>query len=197
MAEVIEINLICEDVLSYEILFSFIHKQAEIDYSSRVIEVMDNWEYENSYVVNSKEDLNNMINTKIVCITEKANEGYVGLNIEKVEDKFCYTIWFNLEKYESVSDYYQLIKAFITFVKQRIVNKFTLCAIGKEVVFEFQGNYNTLLNNSHNIDIWIYVDALFDFEKDTYDSNLINYELIKLDDYEMLRKKHIDIDLSN
>ena len=56
MAEVIEINLICEDVLSYEILFSFIHKQAEIDYSSRVIEVMDNWEYENSYVVNSKED---------------------------------------------------------------------------------------------------------------------------------------------
>ena len=35
MAEVIEINLICEDVLSYEILFSFIHKQAEIDYSSR------------------------------------------------------------------------------------------------------------------------------------------------------------------
>lgn len=82
-------------------------------------------------------------------------------------------------------------------MKQRIVNKFTLCAIGKEVVFEFQGDYNTLLNNSHNIDIWIYVDALFDFEKDTYDFNLINYELIKLDDYEMLRKKHIDIDLSN
>ncbi len=34
-------------------------------------------------------------------------------------------------------------------------------------------------------------------KKDIYDSNLINYELIKLDDYEMLRKKHIDIDLSN
>ena len=197
MAEVIEINLICEDVLSYEILFSFIHKQAEIDYSSRVIEVMDNWEYENSYVVNSKEDLYNMINTKIVCITEKANKGYVGLNIEKVEDKFCYTIWFNMEKYEIVSDYYQLIKAFITFLQKKIVNKFILCAIGKEVVFEFQGDYNTLLNNSHNIDIWICVYTLFDFEKDICDLKLINYELIKLDDYQMLRKMHMDIDISN
>ena len=166
MAEVIEINLICEDILSHEILFSFIHKQAEIDYSSRVIEVMDNWEYENTYVANSKEDLNNINNGKIVCITEKANEGYVGLNIEKVGDKFCYTIWFNLEKYESESDYYQLIKAFITFVQQRVVNKFTLCAIGKEVVFDFQGDYNTLLKNAHNIDIWIYKSALFDLEKE-------------------------------
>lgn len=197
MAEVIEINLICENVLSYEILLSFIHKQAEIDYSSRVIEVMDNWEYENSYVVNSKEDLYNMINTKIVCITEKANKGYVGLNIEKVEDKFCYTIWFNMEKYEIVSDYYQLIKAFITFLQKKIVNKFILCAIGKEVVFEFQGDYNTLLNNSHNIDIWICVYTLFDFEKDICDLKLINYELIKLDDYQMLRKMHMDIDISN
>lgn len=197
MAEVIEINLICENVLSYEILLSFIHKQAEIDYSSRVIEVMDNWEYENSYVVNSKEDLYNMINTKIVCITEKANKGYVGLNIEKVEDKFCYTIWFNMEKYEIVSDYYQLIKAFITFLQKKIVNKFILCAIGKEVVFEFQGDYNTLLNNSHNIDIWICVYTLFDFEKDICNLKLINYELIKLDDYQMLRKMHMDIDISN
>ena len=197
MAEVIEINLICENVLSYEILLSFIHKQAEIDYSSRVIEVMDNWEYENSYVVNSKEDLYNMINTKIVCITEKANKGYVGLNIEKVEDKFCYTIWFNMEKYEIVSDYYQLIKAFIAFLQKKIVNKFILCAIGKEVVFEFQGDYNTLLNNSHNIDIWICVYTLFDFEKDICDLKLINYELIKLDDYQMLRKMHMDIDISN
>ena len=63
---------------------------------------------------------------------------YVGLNIEKVEDKFCYTIWFNLEKYESVSDYYQLIKAFITFVKQRIVNKFTLCALVRRLFLSFK-----------------------------------------------------------
>lgn len=194
MAEVIEINLICEDVLSYEILFSFIHKQTEIDYSSRVIEVMDNWKYENSYVADSKEDLDNVIPAKIVRITEKAGEGYAGLNIEKIEDRFCYTIWFNVEKYESVSDYYQLIKAFITFAQQRLINKFMLCAIGKEVVFEFQGDYNTLLNQAHNIDIWIYADALSDFKKGTYDSKLISYELSKLDGYRMLKRSHIGID---
>lgn len=191
MAEVVEVNLISKDILSNEIIFQFIHEQAEIKENSKVVEVMDNWEYENSYIINPKEYLQYLINSKIISITEKARGGYVGLNIEKIDNNFCYTIWFNLKKYEAISGYYQLIKALIAFVKQKINRQFILCAIGKEVVFEFQGDYNVLLNNSHNIDVWVYLGNLFDFEKGVLDSKLISYKLVKVDDYKILIKSNI------
>lgn len=197
MAEVIEINLVCNDKLNFEMLFSFIHEQTEIDASSRVIEVMDNWEYENTYVINSKQDLNSLVSSKIVCITEKAKDGYVGLNIEKIENKFCYTIWFNMEKYDFTSHYFRLIKEFIIFLKQIMDNQLVLCAIGKEVVFDYQGDYDKLLGDAHNIDIWICLDDLFDFEKGVYASLLKKFDLSKIDDYWMLIKSNINMVMNN
>lgn len=197
MAEVIEINLVCNDKLNFEMLFSFIYEQTEIDASSRVIEVMDNWEYENTYVINSKQDLNSLVSSKIVCITEKAKDGYVGLNIEKIENKFCYTIWFNMEKYDFTSHYLRLIREFIIFLKQIMDNQLVLCAIGKEVVFDYQGDYDKLLDDAHNIDIWICLDDLFDFEKGVYASLLKKFDLSKIDDYWMLIKSNINMVMNN
>ena len=94
MAEVVEINIISSVVLDNDILFSFIHEQVEIQ-GNRTIEAMNNWAYEGLHRLGSKEDIQNLLDTKIVCITQKAVDGYVGLNIEKVDKRFCYTIWFN------------------------------------------------------------------------------------------------------
>lgn len=81
MAEVVEINIISRVVLDNDILFSFIHEQVEIQ-GNRTIEAMNNWAYEGLHRLGSKEDIQNLLDTKIVCITQKAVDGYVGLNIE-------------------------------------------------------------------------------------------------------------------
>lgn len=87
MAEVVEINIISRVVLDNDILFSFIHEQVEIQ-GNRTIEAMNNWAYEGLHRLGSKEDIQNLLDTKIVCITQKAVDGYVGLNIEKVDKRF-------------------------------------------------------------------------------------------------------------
>lgn len=147
MAEVVEINLISRVVLDNDILFSFIHEQVEIQ-GNRTIEAMNNWAYEGLHRLGSKEDIQNLLDTKIVCITQKAVDGYVGLNIEKVDKRFYYTIWFNNNKYENINNYYQLIKSFISFAMLQIGKQLIVCAIGKEVIFEFDEDMNKLLNNA-------------------------------------------------
>lgn len=194
MPEVVEINLITACTLNIEMIFKYIQKEVEIEKNSRIVEVMDNWEHENSYVIYSKEDLKNLINSKIVCITEKTVDGYAGLDIEKINDKFCYTIWFNSPKYDTTENYDQLIENFILFAKKLIAN-FILCAIGKEVIFEYQDNFNMLLNNSHNIDIWIYSDHLFDNTEEILDSKLMDYEIRKTDNHTILKKYNINMDI--
>ena len=70
---------------------------------------MNNWAYEGLHRLGSKEDIQNLLDTKIVCITQKAVDGYVGLNIEKVDKRFCYTIWFNNNKYENINNYKEIL----------------------------------------------------------------------------------------
>ena len=106
MAEVVEINIISRVVLDNDILFSFIHEQVEIQ-GNRTIEAMNNWAYEGLHRLGSKEDIQNLLDTKIVCITQKAVDGYVGLNIEKVDKRFYYTIWFNNNKYENINNLFK------------------------------------------------------------------------------------------
>lgn len=187
MAEVVEINLISACILNTEMIFQFIKKEVEIEKNSQIVEVMDNWEHKNSYVINSKENLQNLINSKIVCIIEKTTDGYVGVDIEKVNGKFCYTIWFNSLKYEAIENYHQLIQKFTVFANELSEN-FILCAIGKEVIFEYQDNFNKLLNSSHNIDIWICSEHIFKNTKEILCSKLMNYEIRKTGNYVILKK---------
>ena len=44
--------------------------------------------------------------------------------------------------------YYQLIKSFISFAMLQIGKQLIVCAIGKEVIFEFDEDMNKLLNNA-------------------------------------------------
>lgn len=186
MAEVVEINIISSVVLDNDILFSFIHEQVEIQ-GNRTIEAMNNWAYEGLHRLGSKEDIQNLLDTKIVCITQKAVDGYVGLNIEKVDKRFCYTIWFNNNKYENINNYYQLIKSFISFAMPQIDKQLIVCAIGKEVIFEFDEDMNKLLNNAHNIDIWIFFNEMFD--ANSLDLKMSDYKIDKTKDYLIIKKQ--------
>ena len=186
MAEVVEINIISRVVLDNDILFSFIHEQVEIQ-GNRTIEAMNNWAYEGLHRLGSKEDIQNLLDTKIVCITQKAVDGYVGLNIEKVDKRFYYTIWFNNNKYENINNYYQLIKSFISFAMPQIGKQLIVCAIGKEVIFEFDEDMNKLLNNAHNIDIWIFFNEMLDVN--SLDLKMSDYKIDKTKDYLIIKKQ--------
>lgn len=192
MAEVVEINIISSTVLDNDILFSFIHEQVEIQ-GNMTIEVMDNWAYEGVHRIDSKEDIQSLLDSKIVCITRKAVDGYVGLNIEKVDKRFCYTIWFNNNKYENINNYYQLIKAFISFAGVRIGKQLIVCAIGKEVIFEFDEDINKLLNSAHNIDIWIFLNGMFD--ENNLDFKMSDYKIDKTKDYLIIKTQSLQYKL--
>lgn len=194
MAEVVEINIISSVVLDNDILFSFIHEQVEIQ-GNRTIEAMNNWAYEGLHRLGSKEDIQNLLDTKIVCITQKAVDGYVGLNIEKVDKRFCYTIWFNNNKYENINNYYQLIKSFISFAMPQIDKQLIVCAIGKEVIFEFDEDMNKLLNNAHNIDIWIFFNEMFD--ANSLDLKMSDYKIDKTKDYIIIKKQSFRYELKD
>lgn len=194
MAEVVEINIISRVVLDNDILFSFIHEQVEIQ-GNRTIEAMNNWAYEGLHRLGSKEDIQNLLDTKIVCITQKAVDGYVGLNIEKVDKRFYYTIWFNNNKYENINNYYQLIKSFISFAMPQIDKQLIVCAIGKEVIFEFDEDMNKLLNNAHNIDIWIFFNEMFD--ANSLDLKMSDYKIDKTKDYLIIKKQSFRYELKD
>ena len=194
MAEVVEINIISRVVLDNDILFSFIHEQVEIQ-GNRTIEAMNNWAYEGLHKLGSKEDIQNLLDTKIVCITQKAVDGYVGLNIEKVDKRFYYTIWFNNNKYENINNYYQLIKSFISFAMLQIGKQLIVCAIGKEVIFEFDEDMNKLLNNAHNIDIWIFFNEMFD--ANSLDLKMSDYKIDKTKDYLIIKKQSFRYELKD
>lgn len=194
MAEVVEINIISSVVLDNDILFSFIHEQVEIQ-GNRTIEAMNNWAYEGLHRLGSKEDIQNLLDTKIVCITQKAVDGYVGLNIEKVDKRFCYTIWFNNNKYENINNYYQLIKSFISFAMPQIGKQLIVCAIGKEVIFEFDEDMNKLLNNAHNIDIWIFFNEMLDVN--SLDLKMSDYKIDKTKDYLIIKKQSFRYELKD
>ena len=194
MAEVVEINIISRVVLDNDILFSFIHEQVEIQ-GNRTIEAMNNWAYEGLHRLGSKEDIQNLLDTKIVCITQKAVDGYVGLNIEKVDKRFCYTIWFNNNKYENINNYYQLIKSVISFAMPQIDKQLIVCAIGKEVIFEFDEDMNKLLNNAHNIDIWIFFNEIL--YVNSLDLKMSDYKIDKTKDYLIIKKQSFRYELKD
>ena len=159
MAEVVEMNIVCSDPLKNDILLAFIHKNVDNGgYTIESIEAMDNWKYDNSVAIDSKEISDYLSSNKIICITEKNGDGFAGIDIERIENKINYTFWVNQKKYNIASNYYSLINDFLLFIKQEIKSDFLMCAIGKEVIFEYQNNYASLFKKSHNIDVWINLD---------------------------------------
>jgi len=187
MAEVVEINLICKDEMSLDIVREFVHKETEESCGYESIEAMDNWEYENSIEILSEDIRNYLLRNKIICIEEKIEDGAVGINIERLESGVCYTVWFNQKKYDNLADYNNLINQFLLFLNQDLNRDFLLCAIGKEVIFEFQNDYANLFRKSHGIDIWINLNIeLTDMIKQ-------KYEKVDLDNLIVLKKRNMDI----
>ena len=71
-------------------------------------------------------------------------------------------MWFNVPKYDEVNQYLFLLREFISVYKEIIYDNCVLCSIGKEVVFEYEGDCYKTICNSHNIDVWILLSDVYD-----------------------------------
>lgn len=183
MAEVVEVNIVCKVALDLDIVRKFIHKEIDEWYGKEFIEVMDDWEYDNLCEIASEDIWDCLKKNKIVCITEKTNDGTIGISIEKKESYFCYTVWFNLERYDNSVEYDNLCSSVLQFLKKEINTNLIICSIGKEVIFEYQSDYESLLKKSHGIDIWVNLDI------ELTDIVLEKYEIINIEKFVVLKKK--------
>lgn len=76
----------------------------------------------------------------------------------------------------SNSKYANLINDFVQYtVDSGMINNISICAIGKEVIFEYLGDMEKTISAAHNIDVWI-------VEKEIYMNN-------HFQDYKVLENK--------
>ena len=156
MGEVIEISIISKDENLLMKLLSFISLQIKDDTTKKIIEVMDNWQYENVEKIESIELAEAFIGNKIVCITEENANSQVGVHIEPIADLLLYNMWFSLEGLLSDAEYAKLIDEFVGYIFNcEGMKNIIIAAIGKETIFEYLGDSRTTISEAHNIDVWI------------------------------------------
>ena len=77
----------------------------------------------------------------------------------------------------------------------QIGKQLIVCAIGKEVIFEFDEDMNKLLNNAHNIDIWIFFNEMLD--ANSLDLKMSDYKIDKTKDYLIIKKQSFRYELKD
>lgn len=156
MAEVIEINIISINKGLLLRFLDFIPLQMKERTVKRKIEVMDNWQYDNVETIDTIDALKRFIGSKIVCITDIGARGTAGIVIEPINGLLQYNIWFNSAQLSTEAEYYKLITAFIEYLsKSKILNDVIIGGIGKETKFEYFDNAKDIIDNTHNVNIWL------------------------------------------
>lgn len=187
MGEVIEINLVSCKKCKISDLLQFISLQMSDSVIKKTIEIMDNWQYENVFEITTEEDIEQFIDDKIVCITEILSIGQAGITIESFSSCYTYSIWFNWKKELPNVKYIELINRFIKYMCNiEETDDILICAIGKEVQFEYGNNIKETISTAHNIDVWI-------LDKDDYmGNNFKDYKLLEVKNYgESKKQKYV------
>lgn len=178
MGEVIEINIISQKRTIIKKLMEFISILKKGKSVDRTIEIMDNWEYENVFECDGLEHIDQYLDDKIVCITEKLLLGVTGISSEHVEDVYNFCVWYNPKCDISNVEYTHFIRDFIEYLSSNMLNdEIKLCAIGKETIFRYAENLYKMVDMSHNINIWI-------LDKNIYQEECFDkYKIYSLENY--------------
>lgn len=156
MGEIIEFNIVSKDDSLLLKFLDFISLQMKDNANKKIIEVMDNWKYENIETIDSIEFVKTFIGNRIVCITEETASGQVGIHIVPLDDSLLYNIWFNLPLLSSDAEYIRLIDEFVGYMSNcEVIQNIIIGAIGKETKFEYLDDSKTTISKAHNVDVWI------------------------------------------
>lgn len=179
MGEVLEISCIIKNKDCIGNLYEYMKKVYKKEYISEKIEIMDNWRYENLFELDFFDihKVKEYAESKIILITDTMTDGQKGLCIEALSEN-CYNveIWFN-QKNELYKD---IIDSLLRTIIENMINDIDLIAIGKEIVFYYDEDFEQADKKSHNIDTWIITEGYFN-NKDikTYNKYHIKKESVK------------------
>ena len=163
MAVVLDINMLCNEILDLNMIATLLNKYSICMESMNVI---DSWMWDNEKKV---EDLNQIASIldmqHIVIIKLKSHQiKDMGVYIEKFENQYLYTLWINTEGYPMLDcekitkdncEYYKEIVRAILELNGLIKDFFDLVGIGLETDICYEKNVMDIVQNSKNVMIWI------------------------------------------
>ena len=163
MAVVLDINMLCNEILDLNMIATLLNKYSICMESMNVI---DSWMWDNEKKV---EDLNQIASIldmqHIVIIKLKSPQiKDMGVYIEKFENQYLYTLWINTEGYPMLDcekitkdncEYYKEIVRAILELNGLIKDFFDLVGIGLETDICYEKNVMDIVQNSKNVMIWI------------------------------------------
>ena len=95
--------------------------------------------------------------SKIISITEIMADWQKGITIEPISENYYNTeIWFNQKK--KFCDV--IINSLLKLIVENMIVNIDLIAIGKEIVFDYDDDFEEMDKKSHNIDTWIIPEKL-------------------------------------
>lgn len=186
MGEVIEINIVSYKKYFANDLMQFISLFVNDVVIKTTIEVMDNWRYENSFEITSEKEIEYYLNDKIICITETFSVGQAGVNIEHLNGNYAYCIWFNWKQILSDTEYMRFVHNAIKCIcHDEQIENVLVCAIGKEVIFEYLNDIKSTISKSHNVDVWI-LDR-----EECIDDIFGDYDVLEIEKYKVIIKSKL------
>jgi hypothetical protein len=152
MGEVIEISILSDNDLCDElvtVILELFPGKFELD----TIEIMDDWKYSNSIRLKNLSEINSYKKNKIISIKYVDDQkNQIGINQEYIKGSFITEGWINLKEDIGEKNYFSLLKK----VEENLNRlTFSLCAVGQEIIVDFELPAQSIIARSHNVDLWI------------------------------------------
>lgn len=162
MGEVIEISIISNKKDIGEKVMCFMEDIFEIKNGIQKIEIMDNWHYENSFVLNTLDEAKKYIDSKIITFTKSLLDEQIGVSIEHFSDCYCYDFWYNPSLKILENEYRDIYDIFVNYILDRLRNDVLICVLGREISINYDTNIDEIIKGAHNVDIWIIKKSIYE-----------------------------------
>lgn len=167
MAIAWEFIIITEEVISVETLV-----QLSSDFNEAVafksIASIDDWNWSNQQHLKDIYEINSKLEEKKIIVVEMESILWqsIGMYIEYIETEglYSYTFWINAENHpeldvDKITDSNKRYYDYAFFILGKIIKKYNLSlyaiAIGLESNIKYESTIDKMIQNSHNVIVWI------------------------------------------
>lgn len=163
MAIVLDVNMLCEEVLKINVIEELIN-----DYKIKIksINSIENWGWDNEQQIDALNQVTEVIKENKIIVINFISSLFkdLGLYIEKTDNSYLYTFWINTEGYPELDcdtvnsynkKYYEIIYRVISKLNNESLKSIKVIGIGLETNFCSTGTLQNIIQNSRNIVVWI------------------------------------------
>lgn len=182
MAAALDINILCKEILDLDEIIPVLTK-----YKVRIESVhsIDSWMWDNEQNVGSFNQIAAIVDLQHIVIIKLRHSQIkdMGIYIEKIENRYLYTLWLNTEGYpmldcENITmdnqQFYKKIIQAIFELKRLIKGSFEVADVGLETDFCYEKNMRDIIHNSKNMMIWVLnQDATLNFCLDDFQGGIL------------------------